>query len=195
MIESYLRPAFQRMFVNPVVNGIMRYTSWTPIALTYVAGIAGILTAVMLYLGYPDISCLLILFSGYLDAVDGTLAREKSMSSPKGAVLDIVMDRVVEFAIMLGLFFVDPAMRGLPVLFMLGSSLICVTSFLLVGVFSENQSEKSFHYSVGLMERAEAFIFFIVMILRPDWFWLLAWVYIVLVLLTAVIRVVQFFRS
>jgi len=164
MIETYLRPAFQRILVDPVVSDIARYTWITPIFLTYFAGLIGILSAVFVALGHADIACVFILISGYLDALDGSLARKKAMSSPKGAVLDIVMDRVVEFAIMLGLFSLDPMTRGLPVLWMLGSSLICVTSFLVVGVFSQNNSEKSFHYSVGIMERAEAFAFFIIMI-------------------------------
>ncbi len=44
------------------------------------------------------------------------------------------------------------------------------------------------------MERAEAFIFFLLMILIPSWFINLAWIYSALVLLTAVIRIYQFFR-
>ena len=194
MIESYLRPAFQRILIDPVVSRIERHTRWTPMALTYVAGLFGVLSAILLWLGNPDTAVVMLLLSGYLDAVDGSLARKKNVSSSKGAVLDIVMDRVVEFSIMLGLFSVAPELRGYPVLWMLGSSLICVTSFLVVGVFSEKTGDKSFHYSVGLMERAEAFLFYIIMILRPGWFMPLAWLYTALVLMTAVVRVYQFLR-
>ena len=193
MIESYFRPVFHRLLINPVVMRIARQTCWKPIAFTFIAGFLGILGAVALWLGYPVIACLFILSSGYLDAIDGALAREKGMSTSKGAVLDIVMDRVVEFAIMLGLFIVDPITRGMPIIFMLGSTLICVTSFLVVGVFIQNKGEKGFHYSVGIMERAEAFLFFVVMILRPEWFLLLAWTYTALVFVTATVRVFQFF--
>lgn len=192
MIESYLRPAFQRILIDPVVGQIQRHTRWTPMGLTYVAGLLGVLSAVALWFGDSDIAVLLLLLSGYMDAVDGTLARKKEISSSKGAVLDIVMDRIVEFAIMLSLFSVAPETRGYPILWMLGSTLLCVTSFLVVGVFSENRGDKSFHYSAGLMERAEAFLFFVIMILRPEWFVFLAWLYSALVLLTAVIRVYQF---
>lgn len=71
-----------------------------------------------------------------------------------------MVDRVVEFVVVLALWFVAPQQRGLWCLLMLGSMLLCITSFLVVGIFSENQSQKSFHYSSGLMERAEAFSFF-----------------------------------
>jgi len=195
MIESYFRPVFQRILIDPVVDKIERHTRWTPISLTYVAGFVGVLSAIFLWLGDPDTACLLLLLSGYLDAIDGSLARKKKLSSSKGAVLDIVMDRVVEFAIMLGLFSVAPELRGYPVLWMLGSSLLCVTSFLVVGVFTKNKGEKSFHYSVGIMERAEAFLFYIIMILRPAWFLYLAWLYSALVLTTAVVRVYQFQKA
>lgn len=46
-----------------------------------------------------------------------------------GTILDIIFDRIVEFAIIFGLFTVDPVHRAGIALFMLGSILICVTSF------------------------------------------------------------------
>jgi len=195
MIETYCRASFQRRLVDPVVCRILRHTRWTPMVFTFSAGFLGVFGAIMLWLSCPKLACLFILLSGYCDVVDGVLARAKSMSSVQGAVLDIVMDRVVEFSIMLGLFCVDPATRGFPVLWMLGSSLICVTSFLVVAVFNENKGEKSFHYNVGLMERAEAFLFFILMILLPSYFFLLAALYTCLVLLTALLRVISSFMA
>lgn len=75
---------------------------------------------------------------------------------------------------------------------MLTSILLCVTSFLVVGIFTEKQTEKSFYYSPGLIERGEAFFFFILMILFPSYFVLLSSLFILLVLLTTAIRVVQF---
>ena len=111
-----------------------------------------------------------------------------------GAVLDIFSDRCVESALVVGFYWLDPIGRGLPAIAMLVSILLCITSFLVVGIFSENESQKSFHYSPGLMERTEAFIFFALMMFLPQWFHLLAWVFAGLVLYTGVRRIIEFSR-
>ena len=76
--------------------------------------------------------------------------------------LDISSDRLVEFAIVFGLLIIDPSTRAIPAALMLGSILVCVTTFLIVGMFTDNHTQKSFFYDVGLMERAEAFFVFCV---------------------------------
>ena len=78
---------------------------------------------------------------------------------------------------------------------MLGSILLCITSFLVVGIFTPNHSSKSFHYSPGLIERAEAFLFFIVMIFVPYYFTFFAFLFATLVALTALIRLWQFSKT
>ncbi len=196
MIESYLRPTYQKLCVDPFARLICYKTHIRPDSITIVALLAGIAAALVLWLGWwPLMAIGLLLLSGYLDTLDGSLARLCKISSDKGAVMDIVGDRIVEFSIILALYSVAPVQRGLPALWMLGASMICVVSFLVVALFIENTTEKSFHYSRGLMERTEAFAFFIVMMLKPAWFISLAWVYTVLVLTTAVYRVFQFVKS
>lgn len=59
---------------------------------------------------------------------------------------------------------------------------------------SPNISEKGFHYSPGLVERAEAFLFFIAMILYPRYFYLLAYLFTVLVFLTSYLPIRHFLR-
>lgn len=144
-------------------------------------------------LTYWALFCLML--SGFLDTLDGALSRLQMRASSKGAALDIISDRAVEFAVILGLFFIGPTMRALPVILMLGSTLLCITSFLIVGVFAQNQTEKSFHYSPGLIERSEAFIFFAAMILFPSAFFALSYLFSFLVFLTALIRTAQFLKT
>ncbi len=137
----------------------------------------------------------MLCLSGYCDTLDGTVARFQQHSTPAGTVLDIVADRIVECAIVIGLFSLMPQTRGFDCLIMLGSMYLCITTFLVVGIFTENSSQKSFHYSPGIMERAEAFVFFIAMILFSAHFSVLAWLYSLLVLVTAIIRTTQFIRN
>ncbi|WBV63947.1 CDP-alcohol phosphatidyltransferase family protein [Legionella pneumophila 130b] len=112
-----------------------------------------------LWLNLPYLAISLLLLSGYCDTLDGTIARLTNHSSDWGSVLDIMTDRVVEVGVVFALWAINPNERGLGSLLMMASILLCITSFLVVGIFKTNDSEKSFHYSPGLIERAEAFVF------------------------------------
>lgn len=192
MLEGYFRPAYQRYLVNPLAESLATYTKIKPHIITLISILFGIISSTFIIAGKNNVACLFLLVSGYCDTLDGTLARIKKSSSAQGAVIDIVGDRIVEIAVIFGLFCVEPNSRAYASFWMLASSLICITTFLVVGIFSNNKSEKSFHYSPGLMERPEAFIFFILMIVIPKLFFLLAWIYTALVCFTAVYRMTEF---
>lgn len=192
MLELYIRPKFQKVCVDGVATYLANFLS--PNTVTFLSLIFGVFVPVFLYSNMTYFAVVALLLSGYCDSLDGTMARHVDGSSEIGAVFDIVCDRAVEFSVVLGLFFVDPSSRALLSITMLGSMLICVSSFLVVGLFVENDSHKSFFYSRGLMERLEAFVFFIAMILMPRWFGVLAITFSVLVFLTAVFRVYDFAR-
>lgn len=191
MIDSYFRSHYQTIAINPILNRVIALNI-SPQTITTLALLLGVSIPFSLFFGYSLPALILLIASGYLDTLDGSLARALGNLSPQGAVLDIVFDRIVEFSIILGLFLVDPLSRGLICLMMLGSILICVSSFLVVGIFLENDSTKSFHYSPGIMERTEAFIFFALMIVFPTLFSLLACLFTLLVTITALIRIWQF---
>jgi len=193
MLETYIRQPYQQALVNPIAKMLSKKV--TPNQLTVLSGVIGLLVLPCLYFGTYILAILLLLVSGYLDTLDGTLARLTDQSSNWGSVLDITVDRVVEFVVILSLWLVAPEMRSFWIIMMFGSILLCITSFLVVGIFSTNQSEKSFHYSPGLMERAEAFAFFIAMMIFPAWFSLLAFIFCMLVVVTAIIRLKQFYNA
>lgn len=155
----------------------------------------GVLVFPALYFHESLLAIMLLLMSGYCDTLDGTVARLTGQTSNAGAVFDITSDRLVEFAVIAGLFALDPTHRGWIAILMLGSILMCVTSFLVVGIVTPNTSSKSFHYSPGLMERAEAFIFFILMMVWQSAFNELALLFSLLVCITAIIRLRQYYCS
>lgn len=194
MLEKPLRPLLQPRWVDPAARLCIRLHI-SPQRMTLVSLIAGCGAAFAIAHSLSYLALLLLLLSGYADMLDGTIARFSTRTSAQGAVLDIVSDRAVEFALVAGLCGVDPLLRSIPCLWMLGSILLCVTSFLVVGIFTENASEKSFHYSAGWMERPEAFAFFAMMILFPLWFAYLAWSFTFLVFCTALIRVWEFSQN
>ncbi len=190
MLELYIRPWCQRIFIDKVAAYVAKIVS--PNVITLFSLLFGVTVPIFLYYHLAYLAIVALLLSGYCDSLDGSVARLSQLTSDVGAVFDIVCDRAVEFSVVLGLFFVDPVHRALLSILMLGAILICVSSFLVVGMFVENNSHKGFFYSRGLMERLEAFVFFIAMILFARWFDFLAITFSVLVLLTAVLRVYDF---
>lgn len=193
MIEQYLRPLYQRLCVNPITPVLIERV--TPNQVTLFSGVLGLLVIPALWLNLPYLAISLLLLSGYCDTLDGTIARLTNHSSDWGSVLDIMTDRVVEVGVVFALWTINPNERGLGSLLMMASILLCITSFLVVGIFKTNDSEKSFHYSPGLIERAEAFLFFIAMMLWPNHFLSLALIFSSLVIGTAVHRLYEFHKQ
>lgn len=191
MIDSYYRKIYQRVCVEPFLPFFKRFS---PQTLTLLSCFIGLMICPLLMFNFPWIAFLALLLSGFLDTLDGSLARYLNVASSKGAALDIVCDRIVEFAVIMGLFFVDTSARALESLLMLGSILLCITTFLVVGIFVENQSVKSFFYSPGLVERGEAFMFFSIMILFPSTFIVAAYLFSALTFFTAFFRLWEFIK-
>jgi len=190
MLEENLRHHYQKWFVDPVAKAIHHHIN--PLYITILSGLLGLLVIPALYYSKIALALLLLVASGYLDTLDGTVARQTKTSSAFGSAMDIVTDRLVEISAVIGLWLVDPTHRAFLSLLMLASMLLCITSFLVVGIFTSNDSHKGFHYSPGIMERAEAFIFFILMMLLPMYFVPLSILFIILVMLTTAIRLIEF---
>ncbi|UOQ91629.1 CDP-alcohol phosphatidyltransferase family protein [Halobacillus shinanisalinarum] len=133
---------------------------------TILAFLVGISTSILYVLGLPIIAIIFLWLSGFLDAVDGTMARH-TKTSPFGTVMDITFDRVVEVSMIVALAYVHPEVMW-PLLLLSVSIVISMTVFLVVGNVSEKSGVKSFYYQAGLAERSEGFILFSIMLLFPS---------------------------
>lgn len=192
MLEQSVRPWFQRYFINKVAN-ILSALNIKPNSLTILSLITGFISAIfILYL--PWLAVVFLLVSGYLDVLDGSVARIQKSSSSFGTMLDILSDRFVESFVIIAIFIFQPQIAWVGLIMMM-SIIVCISSFLLVGIFSQQESSKSFYYSPGLMERAETFIFFIIMILLPSTILWLGILFTVLVLWTTFYRVYEFYNQ
>jgi len=98
MIETYLGSNYQKLCVNWLARFFLK-CRLTPNSITLMAGILGILAALCIAWQKPLTASGLLLLSGYCDTLDGTLARLSNQATPQGSVLDICVDRFVEFAI------------------------------------------------------------------------------------------------
>ncbi len=160
MLDTYARK-----YVQPAVDKTADYLlrkGWTADGVTKTAFAIGMSSGVFIYLNQPALALIALWLSGFLDVVDGTMAR-KTKPSPWGTLLDISFDRLVEISVILGLAFRFPdSMWAL--LLLSASIIVAMTVFLTVGALSEKQGMKSFYYQAGLAERTEGFILFSLMI-------------------------------
>ncbi|KZE50107.1 CDP-alcohol phosphatidyltransferase family protein [Rossellomorea marisflavi] len=158
-----------RKWVQPGIETTARSflkAGFTPNGVTVVAFIIGGGTGIVYYTGFPILAVLLLWVSGFLDAVDGSMAR-LTKPSPFGTVMDVTFDRIVEISVILGVAAVHPEAVW-PLLLLSVSIIISMTIFLTVGAVSEKEGGKSFYYQAGLAERTEGFILFSLMMLFPS---------------------------
>lgn len=188
MIDTY-----GRKYVNPIIDktaSALLSFKMTANQVTVVAFFIGVCTGPLIYLNQSFAAIAFLWFSGFLDAVDGAMARMSDTSSPWGTLMDICFDRLVEMAVVLAL-----ALRFANVRFELLVLVICVlmsmTIFLTVGALVKQKGIKSFYYQAGLAERTEGFIFFSLMILFPFY---LSWIingFSAAIMITIIQRIVE----
>ena len=92
--------------------------------------LAGLLLAIVagmhVAIGNLQLAALLLFLSGFLDALDGELARQSHSASPMGAFLDSIADHYGDFAVYLGIVLLalhsnDGAVVALTIVAMFGS--------------------------------------------------------------------------
>lgn len=164
MLDTHGRAA-----VQPIISKTAHYLLKSGLNanhVTYIAFFIGISASIYIYLGQPIVGVVLLWISGFLDAVDGSMARQSNSSSSWGTILDVTFDRVVEIGILVALALRHPEPNILFLLLLLAVSIIfTMTIFLTVGALAEKESYKSFYYQPGLAERTEGFILFSLMVL------------------------------
>ena len=183
-----------RKYVNPIIElgaEFLLKLKLTPNNVTILALLLGVSTSIFLYFDMQIIAVTLLWVSGYLDAVDGAMARRSNSSSSFGTLLDIVSDRIVEVSIVLvlGLRFVDVRYN---LIVLTVCILMSMTIFLTVGALSEKErGVKSFYYQAGVVERSEGFIFFSLMILIPSYLGIITNIFSILIIITAIQRFLE----
>lgn len=159
-----------RKYIQPLIGvgaDIAMKLGLTANGVTIIAMLLGLLSGVLVALGFNIVAVLVLWFSGYLDAVDGTIARKTKSSSPFGTVMDITFDRMVEGAVILGVAYKYTEFSFISLVLAV-SIIISMTIFLTTGPLAENKGEKTFYYQAGLAERTEGFLMLSLMMLLKE---------------------------
>jgi len=188
MIDTKLRRFFQPIFTSIAKPFVALRIH--PDIITLMAFISGAIAGLCIAFGCIISALVLLWISGLLDILDGTVARLSGRSSKIGAFLDLVFDRMVESAIILGFFFFLPE-HALAYLVFFIAVLFNFTTFMVAGALFPNTGNKSMHYDIGLVERTETFFIFTLMLLWPTYVPIMLMIFNAIVFLTGIIRFVR----
>ena len=75
----------------------------SPNALSILSALVGVASAMLYFRGVPLLGASVLLLSAFVDMLDGAVARATKTASRFGAVLDHVLDRYVEYFIVIGI--------------------------------------------------------------------------------------------
>ena len=186
-----------RRYIDPPLNFIGRRFASNGITanqVTFVGLIFGILTAVVIILGYPLIALIPMILSRLADGIDGAVARAAGKTD-FGGYLDIVCDFLFYGLVPMAFIWMEPS-NALSGAFLLTSFYFNGASFLGFAILAERhgletkvQGVKSLYYSNGLLEGTETIIFFIALCVFPAYFPPLAWAFGGLCFVTASLRI------
>jgi len=102
MMLSRLLRMWSPDLLRPIIRLLMR-ARITPNQLTLAGLVLAIIAGVLAAIGSLSLAALVLLLSGFLDALDGELARQSDSQTPFGAFLDSISDHYGDFAVYLGI--------------------------------------------------------------------------------------------
>lgn len=182
-----------RKYVDPIINSGANFLvklNLTANNVTVIALLLGILTSVYIYIDMNILAVTTLWISGYLDAVDGAMARKTKTTSLFGTLMDITFDRVVETSmiLVLSMKYSNARMNFVVLLICI---IISMTIFLTVGALVEKKGMKSFYYQAGVAERSEGFLMFSLMILFPRYMTTFTNLFSFIIFITIIQRIIE----
>ncbi len=145
MIEAYYRVVKLLVARSPLA-------SMNPNSISLMASVIGVLAGLFFLGGRSATAGILLLISGILDTLDGTIARLGERSSKFGAALDSSLDRYVEMFVFLGITY---HFKDSPMFFW---SFLAIMGSMMVSYVRARAQSLGIQQNVGFMQRFERFM-------------------------------------
>ena len=123
-----------------------------PNSISFTASIIGVMSAIFFLFGQSAIAGVLLLLSGILDTLDGTVARLGERDSKFGATLDSTLDRYVEMFVFMGITY---HFKDSPMFFW---AFLAVMGSMMVSYIRARAQSLGVQELVGFMQRFERFV-------------------------------------
>ncbi len=178
MLDARLRPVIDPPLARLAAALDRRGISANAVTLLgFLVGVAAILAVAA---GAYGLALLLFLLNRLGDGLDGALARRHRITD-LGGFLDIVLDFLIYAGLVFGFALADPDRNALAAAFLLFAFMGTGSSFLAFaimaarrGLETDARGPKSLYYLGGLTEGTETILFFVLALLLPARFPLLA---------------------
>ena len=158
-LRNRLRNLTLKYLEEPGARGLQKL-GLTPNAVTLLGFLVACAAAVLVAMGHLRIGALVFLAGGALDLFDGALARLTNKTTPFGAMLDSLMDRLGEASLYLGLavyaLTVDPDSRNLTIFMAL--LILALATSQAVSYLRARGESLGIDTRAGLMTRPERVI-------------------------------------
>lgn len=145
-----------RAFIKPLSEKLGRFFSLFggPNFYSYLTLLTGFIAAYFILIGSFILGIAFILLSGFMDLLDGAVARATNKVTKWGAMLDSVIDKITEISIYFALAFYSTSLY-------LGATL-AIASFMLSSYISKHAGAIGAKQGGGLLERKERIFLLIV---------------------------------
>jgi len=176
-----------------------------PNQITFIGFFFGIVMCFLIFIHSYFLAILFLFLNRLCDGLDGVMARQTS-PSPLGAYLDIILDFIIYAAFVL-VFSLENEINLLTGVFLLFTYICTGTTFLTQAIIQpqldysqqqdnvEGEIPKSFIYASGLIEGTETIFFMFLCLIMPKAFPILGFLFSVLCLITAIARVIIFYKK
>ena len=172
MLDPIARKLIDRP-LNIAANRISEKISANSI--TIIGFLIGFLSFIAIIKGQFTLALVFLALNRLCDGLDGAVARRQA-TTDLGAYLDIIADFLLWALLPLGFMFYDPQ-NAFAAAMLLSSFAMSMTAFLAFammaekrGLSTEAQGKKGFYYLAGLAEGTETIFYFVLVMIRPDWF-------------------------
>ena len=176
-----------------------------PNQITFIGFFFGILMCFLIFIHSYFLAILFLFLNRLCDGLDGVMARQTS-PSPLGAYLDIILDFIIYAAFVL-VFSLENEINLITGVFLLFTYICTGTTFLTQAIIQpqldysqqqdnvEDEIPKSLIYASGLIEWTETIFFMFLCLIMPKAFPILGFLFSVLCLITAIARVIIFYKK
>lgn len=164
MLETLVRPHIQPVFES---LGYFISKRFSASFITGVGLFSGMIAAFFIAHGTQELALFFLFFTSICDILDGTIARITKTTSILGTFFDLISDRLVEAAIIAGFAYRQPDCMWAYLVFH-SALLFHFSTFFMASALLKKTGVKNIHYETSLIERAEAFIVFFLMIIFPQ---------------------------
>ena len=199
--------SIQRLTQKPLsFVGKLLLKIFKPNQITIIGFFFGIVMCFLIFIHSYFLAILFLFLNRLCDGLDGVMARQTS-PSPLGAYLDIILDFIIYAAFVL-VFSLQNEINLLTGVFLLFSYICTGTTFLTQAIIQpqldysqqdrddiKDEIPKSFIYASGLIEGSETIFFMFLCLILPKAFPILGFLFGILCLITAIARVIIFYKK